>query len=1162
MAEEGNSGAPTMPAPVIGATVTGAALPASVAPAMPTMASVHGLPPGSGPLDAVAFDRYRIGTEIARGGMGRVVEAMDSVLGRTVAVKLVLSGDQDTLRRFARETRITARLEHPAIVPVHDAGGVDGNGVPFYVMRRISGRPLEQLVATAENLNARLVLVPHLVASAQAIAHAHERGIVHRDIKPSNILVGELGETIVIDWGLAKELAEPDDPPSPHLGPEQIVLDDSDTIKTRAGIVYGTPGFMAPEQLRGKPVDERCDVYALGATLYHLLCRKAPHYQRDGAAMMRAAASRPPTPISEMVAGVPAELATIVDTALAFDRTARYANARLLADDLQRFLDGQLVAAHYYTRRERFGRWLHRHRIAVTVAVAALLTIAAVSGLAVSRVIDERDRADAESRIAIRERREADAQRASAESRADALTLAQARMEVATDPARALARAAPLVGTHWREVRSIAAAARASGLPWGYPASATTLYLTLLRDGASALSVGTDGVVRRYDLAARTTRVLGTLAGTTATTGIAITADERRLVTWHGATLAVVDLGTLAAAPVTLSSAVRDLTLVGTTAYWVDDAHSLWHLELAQAQPIEIPLAEPATALAASPDGTWLALAGMTAIYALHLETAATIPAGAPTPVLVTAGHATDFDWSSDGDRLAALLGDDEDSVLIGFTADDSDGMETPVVLERKRVGPRQRITAAPRSGMLAAGPSGVAFITRDRATERAGLGGDAIALAESIDETMVAASATLVQVLAPDGERALGPAAGRFQQVTASVHSPYVVAASAGHVLAWNLADTRPRRLTDRAPVTARFAGPSHVVYATLDDEAPLQWLDLQSGHAQALGVWGALVDVAAAPDGNSVAVVGGSEGAHQVHVGRAGAAPIDLDGTADRVVFASATELLLATTGTPATPGHLDLYDLRTRVRRPLVQHAGRLLALVATHTAPAWAAVSFDDRALIRIDLAGGATTSTTTAVASPALVVIADGTVMIGDGPLLRGWAPTSAAPTTIGTLPRPIAGLGTTSPLSGAPIIAVLDDGATYTVQIGAPGQPATWAAAVPMASLRVSLAADVGIAVEETRSELEVVDALAAHRWTLAGSPEVLAGTVTQRARAYRDAQISSDGTRVIATSIDSLLAWDLPLPADAVATAAWLPQLTNATLDPGAPATLGWRAP
>ena len=189
-------------------------LPAGVVPdsaAVPVMPTVMPntaapMPPSTPP--AMPQDaRYTEAKEIARGGMGRVVEAKDTVLGRTVALKEALSHDPEALRRFQRETRITARLEHPSIVPVHDAG-FSPSGAPFYVMRKIGGRPLEELVGLYGALPDRLALVPHIVAAAHAVAHAHERGVVHRDIKPSNILVGELGETILIDWGFAKVMGE------------------------------------------------------------------------------------------------------------------------------------------------------------------------------------------------------------------------------------------------------------------------------------------------------------------------------------------------------------------------------------------------------------------------------------------------------------------------------------------------------------------------------------------------------------------------------------------------------------------------------------------------------------------------------------------------------------------------------------------------------------------------------------------------------------------------------------------------------------------------------------------------------------------------------------------------------------------------------------------
>src|SRR5204863_5291913 len=137
--------------------------------------------------------------------------------------------DAETLRRFARETRITARLEHPAIVPVYDAG-VSADGAPFYVMRKVTGAPLSERVSAARDLDRRLALLPNVLAACQAIAHAHERGIIHRDLKPANILVGALGETVVIDWGLAKVLDESDEP-TPVARPD---VDAGDSLRTRA----------------------------------------------------------------------------------------------------------------------------------------------------------------------------------------------------------------------------------------------------------------------------------------------------------------------------------------------------------------------------------------------------------------------------------------------------------------------------------------------------------------------------------------------------------------------------------------------------------------------------------------------------------------------------------------------------------------------------------------------------------------------------------------------------------------------------------------------------------------------------------------------------------------------------------------------------------------
>ncbi|HEX8111289.1 MAG TPA: serine/threonine-protein kinase, partial [Kofleriaceae bacterium] len=507
--------------------------------------TVAGLAPPLTAPPSLPPARYQLGPEIARGGMGRVVDALDTRLGRTVAFKEALSADRDALQRFEREIRITARLEHPSIVPVHDAGE-SGNGAPFYVMRKVSGRPLEKLVASAETLGQRLALIPHIVDSAQAIAHAHERGIVHRDIKPSNILVGELGETVVIDWGLAKVIGEPE--PDAHVA--RPLVDLSDTLKTRAGIVYGTPGFMAPEQLCGAPVDERCDVYALGATLYHLLARTPPHHAKTADEMMKAAVAAPPTPIRELVPGVPLDLSTIVDKALAHDPQIRYQNARTLAEDLQRFLTGQLVASHHYTPREKLIRFVRKNR-GVSAAVAALLVVG--TGLMI-KIYVERNRAQRAEAIA-------EAHRAEAERRAEELTLTQARYNVDVNPTRAVLMVKPLAAKYWREVRAIAAAAHAAGVAWSLPAAQETLSLEIGHDGTRAVSGGQDGVVRIHDLLRRTTRpVLDLRAPAMARLGD----GDRRIVAWHDRQLVIADAATGQRRDVTAQRPIADLEVVAT----------------------------------------------------------------------------------------------------------------------------------------------------------------------------------------------------------------------------------------------------------------------------------------------------------------------------------------------------------------------------------------------------------------------------------------------------------------------------------------------------------------------------------------------------------------------------------------------------------------------
>ena len=340
-------------------------------------------------LAASAHDApgYRIGGELARGAMGRIVVAEDLRLGREVVLKQLIEPSPALRARFEREVTITARLQHPGIVPVYQAGTLS-DGEPFYAMRRVHGRALDVVIAEATTPAARLALVPRVLAAIEAVAYAHSRGVVHRDLKPHNILVGEFGEVVVVDWGLAKELG------AEHDGPGSG--DARDPMLTSDGAILGTPAYMAPEQASGGTTDARSDVYALGAVLYHALAGTPPHTGASLTAALAVARSGAITPLGDVAPGVPADLVAITQRALASEPSARYRDAGELAADLREFLAGRLVSAHAYTRWQLVRRWIARHRAAVAATAIAVTAIAVVGAISVSRVRGERDRAQSQ----------------------------------------------------------------------------------------------------------------------------------------------------------------------------------------------------------------------------------------------------------------------------------------------------------------------------------------------------------------------------------------------------------------------------------------------------------------------------------------------------------------------------------------------------------------------------------------------------------------------------------------------------------------------------------------------------------------------------------------------------------------------------------------------
>jgi WD40 repeat protein/tRNA A-37 threonylcarbamoyl transferase component Bud32 len=404
-------------------------------------------PRGAAALEPRAYvqardaERYQIVAEHGRGGIGRVSRAYDRDLGRHVAIKeLIAGGGHLSEMRFLREALITARLEHPSIVPVHEAGRWH-DGTPFYAMKLVAGRSLRALIAERATVDDRIALLHHVIAVADAIAYAHRCHIIHRDLKPANVIVGEFGETVVIDWGLAKDLTTQDEP---SIDTQPIRTQHAADLTT-TGSVLGTPAYMAPEQARGEHVDQRADVYAIGAMLWEL-CTVERTLAADSRTRHRVLRR----------AGIDRDLISIIDKAVAPDPVDRYRNAGELAADLKAFKAGARIAARSYSLFALLNHWTRRHRtLALSIATFVGLAIAG-GGLYVRDITAARDRADAS------QHGEQQA-RATAETALDALTLKHAQLLLTTDPSAALDELAAYHGGDTLRAHQIAAEATGRG---------------------------------------------------------------------------------------------------------------------------------------------------------------------------------------------------------------------------------------------------------------------------------------------------------------------------------------------------------------------------------------------------------------------------------------------------------------------------------------------------------------------------------------------------------------------------------------------------------------------------------------------------------------------------------------------------------------------------
>jgi eukaryotic-like serine/threonine-protein kinase len=312
-------------------------------------------------LPDLSGTRYRLIEQVARGGMGIVYVAEDDLLQRRVALKVldVPSSDGELASRLMREARVLARLEHPGIVPVHDVGTLT-DGRVFYTMKFVEGQRLDKYVGSLAPAPDRLrVLLRIFLQTCDAVAFAHARGVLHRDLKPANVMVASFGEVLVMDWGLAKLLADTVDTglgdPRPSIA-DRLACDPDDTtvsVITGHGRVMGTPGYMSPEQARGEIelLDARSDIFSLGKLLRYLLSE---------------AAAASPSKLDR-------SLAAICAKASAPEREDRYATVQDLAADVSRYLDGLAVAAHQESIFEKLTRFHRRYRFFILLITAYLL---------------------------------------------------------------------------------------------------------------------------------------------------------------------------------------------------------------------------------------------------------------------------------------------------------------------------------------------------------------------------------------------------------------------------------------------------------------------------------------------------------------------------------------------------------------------------------------------------------------------------------------------------------------------------------------------------------------------------------------------------------------------------------------------------------------------
>jgi eukaryotic-like serine/threonine-protein kinase len=337
-------------------------------------------------LPDLSGTRYELRHELDRGGMGVVYAARDLELERDVALKVLATAvaDAESAERLRREAQIIAGLEHPGIVPVHDVGALP-DGRVFYAMKLVGGQRLDAFVRARRPLPERLRV---FLRVCEPVAFAHAHGVIHRDLKPENVMVGPFGEVLVMDWGVAKRLADTKAGDAPRTSTHERATATAPAAAvpvppgTAHGTILGTPAWMAPEQARGEVdrLDARADVYALGAILYFVLTGQAPG--REGAtgtattrtwvsyAGPRPSAFKPPRAFDPTL---PRPLEAICTKALSAEPGSRYANAAELGEDVALFLEGAAVSAFPEGPWRKVMRFASRHRAPLMLVAAYII---------------------------------------------------------------------------------------------------------------------------------------------------------------------------------------------------------------------------------------------------------------------------------------------------------------------------------------------------------------------------------------------------------------------------------------------------------------------------------------------------------------------------------------------------------------------------------------------------------------------------------------------------------------------------------------------------------------------------------------------------------------------------------------------------------------------